>query len=36
VWLPDEADEMQRLIAQGVDMIITDRPDVLATVLSKR
>ncbi len=36
VWTPDETDEMQRLIAQRVDMIITDRPDLLATVLSKR
>jgi glycerophosphoryl diester phosphodiesterase len=36
VWTPDEAHEMQRLIAQGVDMIITDRPNLLATVLSKQ
>jgi glycerophosphoryl diester phosphodiesterase len=34
VWLPDKADEMRRLIAQGVDMIITDRPDVLAAALT--
>jgi len=33
VWAPDRASEMQRLIAQGVDIIITNRPDTLATLL---
>jgi len=32
-WAPDEEGEMERLIAQKVDMIITSRPDVLSTVL---
>jgi len=35
VWAPVEADDLQRLIAQRVDMIITDRPDVLAAELRK-
>jgi AmmeMemoRadiSam system protein A len=33
VWAPATASEMQRLIALGVDMIITDRPGLLADVL---
>jgi len=33
VWTPDQVPEMQRLIGQKVDMIITNRPDLLATVL---
>jgi len=33
VWAPDQVSEMQYLIAQKVDMIITNRPDVLAAVL---
>lgn len=36
VWAPDQASEMQRLIAQKVDMIITNRPDVLSTVLREQ
>ena len=33
VWTVDDAAEMQRLIAQRVDMIITNRPDALAALL---
>ncbi len=33
VWTPDGATEMQQLIGQGVDMIITNRPDTLAALL---
>jgi glycerophosphoryl diester phosphodiesterase len=33
VWAPDQVPEMERVITQKVDMIITDRPDVLATLL---
>jgi glycerophosphoryl diester phosphodiesterase len=33
VWTPDQVPEMQRLVARQVDMIITDRPDLLATLL---
>jgi len=33
VWTVDDAAEMQRLIAQRVDMIITNRPDTLAALL---
>jgi glycerophosphoryl diester phosphodiesterase len=36
VWTIDEADEMERLLALGVDGIITDRPSVLASVLAAR
>jgi len=36
VWAPDQASEMQRLIAQKIDMIITNRPDVLSTVLKEQ
>ena len=35
VWSPTEAAEMQRLVELGVDMIITDRPDLLADVLTQ-
>lgn len=34
VWTIDEADEMRRLVALGVDGIMTDRPSVLAAVLT--
>jgi glycerophosphoryl diester phosphodiesterase len=33
VWCPTETLEMQRLVRLGVDMIITDRPDLLTNVL---
>lgn len=33
VWTPDQAAEMERFIPQKVDMIITNRPDVLAILL---
>ena len=33
VWAPDEVSDMERLIGQGTEMIITDRPDVLARLL---
>lgn len=36
VWTIDEAGEMERLLALGVDGIITDRPSVLAGVLTAR
>ncbi len=36
VWAPDELNDLQRLVAQGVDMIITDRPDLLAAVFKRR
>jgi len=35
VWTIDDAPEMERLVALGVDGIMTDRPSVLAQVLSK-
>jgi glycerophosphoryl diester phosphodiesterase len=34
VWAPDSRDDMQRLIGMGVDGIITNRPDLLQSVLS--
>jgi len=34
VWTVDEPAEMRRLLALGVDGIVTDRPSVLATVLA--
>ena len=33
VWTVDRAEDMGRLISYGVDMIITNKPDVLASVL---
>jgi glycerophosphoryl diester phosphodiesterase len=33
VWTPDSRSEMQRLIQMGVDGIITNRPDILKTVM---
>jgi glycerophosphoryl diester phosphodiesterase len=36
VWTVNEADEMHRLLDQGVDGIMTDRPDVLKKVLVER
>jgi glycerophosphoryl diester phosphodiesterase len=35
VWTIDDAEEMRRLLALGVDGIMTDRPSVLARVLSE-
>jgi glycerophosphoryl diester phosphodiesterase len=35
VWTVDDEAEMRALLALGVDAIITDRPDVLATVLGR-
>lgn len=34
VWTPDSQDDMQNLIRMGVDGIITNRPDLLRSVLS--
>jgi glycerophosphoryl diester phosphodiesterase len=36
VWTIDEAEEMARLLALGVDGIMSDRPSVLAGVLAER
>ena len=36
VWTVDERDEMEALLAAGVDGIMTDRPSVLAAVLDER
>ena len=36
VWTIDEADEMRRLLAIGVDGLMSDRPDVLLDVLTAR
>jgi len=36
VWAPDQASEMQHLIAQKVDIIITNRPDILSTVMREQ
>jgi len=33
VWTIDEPEEMRRLLALGIDGIMTDRPSVLASVL---
>jgi glycerophosphoryl diester phosphodiesterase len=33
VWTPDSRDDMQRLIGMGVDGIITNRPDILLSIL---
>jgi glycerophosphoryl diester phosphodiesterase len=35
VWTVDDANDMRRLLAMGVDGIQTDRPDVLARVLTE-
>jgi glycerophosphoryl diester phosphodiesterase len=35
VWTVDERDAMERLLALGVDGLMTDRPDVLAEVMAK-
>ena len=34
VWTVDEPDDMRRLMRDGVDLIITNRPDLLAQVLA--
>ena len=36
VWVVDEPAEMTRLIEHGVAGIVTDRPDLLQTVLAAR
>ena len=36
VWTINEADEMHRLLDLGVDVIMTDRPGLLAEVLEQR
>ena len=36
VWTPDKRSEMIRLIEMGVDGIITNRPDVLRSIVSER
>jgi len=36
VWTVDDEDEMRRLLAAGVDGIMTDRPDLLSRVLRGR
>ena len=35
VWVVDDPDEMRRFLAWGVDGIQTDRPDLLASVLTE-
>lgn len=35
VWTIDDAEEMRRLVAMGVDGVMTDQPSVLATVLDE-
>jgi glycerophosphoryl diester phosphodiesterase len=36
VWTVDDADEMRALLDRGVDGLMTDRTDILATVLAER
>lgn len=36
VWTVDERADMERLLAMGVDGVMTDRPDVLAAVLGRK
>lgn len=36
VWTVDDADDMVALLDQGVDGLVTDRPDVLRSVLQQR
>jgi glycerophosphoryl diester phosphodiesterase len=36
VWTVNEPADMERLLSWGVDGIISDRPDLLAAVLSER
>jgi glycerophosphoryl diester phosphodiesterase len=36
VWTVNEADRMSALLDAGVDGVVTDRPDVLRTVLRER
>jgi glycerophosphoryl diester phosphodiesterase len=36
VWTVDDEHDMRALLAMGVDGIVTDRPDVLATVLGRK
>ena len=36
VWTINQADEMRRLLDLGVDVIMTDRPEMLAEVLERR
>jgi glycerophosphoryl diester phosphodiesterase len=35
VWVVDEPSDMRRLLAMGVDGIQSDRPDLLAAVLTE-
>jgi glycerophosphoryl diester phosphodiesterase len=35
VWAPNDDTDLEKLISLGVDMIITDRPDRLRTLLAK-
>ena len=36
VWTIDDPEEMHRLLDLGVDAIMTDRPEVLASVFAER
>ncbi len=36
IWTVNDADDMQRLLDWGVDGIVTDRPDLLADILTDR